>query len=48
LVSEKGLVEHLKVSLKALPRALRILNALFVAFDESPFALNWPDNSNGN
>ncbi len=45
LVSEQGLVEHLKVSRKALPRALRILNALFVAFDESPFNLNWPDNS---
>src|SRR5262249_1252978 len=45
LVSEKGLVEHLRVSPNVLPRALRILDALFISFSQSPFNLIWPEGS---
>src|SRR5262249_13528951 len=43
LVSEKALVNHLKVSPRILPRALRILDALFLAFSQAPFGLVWPE-----
>ncbi len=45
VVSEKGLVEHLRVSQKVLRRALRILDALFLAFSQHPFGLIWPEGS---
>ena len=42
LVSGEGLGAHLKVSKRMLPRALRILDALFLALDQQPFQLTWP------
>jgi hypothetical protein len=45
LVSERAFLDHLRVSRKTLARALRILDALFVAFDKEPFELSWPEGS---
>ena len=46
LVSERAFLDHLRVSAKTLPRALRILDALFVAFEREPFGVFWPEGSN--
>jgi len=43
LYSGEGLGAHLKVSKGVLPRALRILDALFGALDRDPFRLQWPE-----
>jgi len=45
LVSGEGLVAHVRVSKRTLPRALRILDALFLALDQKPFRLSWPEGS---
>jgi hypothetical protein len=45
LVSGEGLVAHVRVSKRTLPRALRILDALFLALDQEPFRLSWPEGS---
>lgn len=42
LVSGEGLVSHVRVSKRTLPRALRILDALFLVLDQEPFQLSWP------
>jgi hypothetical protein len=39
------LAEHLTVSPKVLPRALRILDELFFAFSQHPFGMDWPEGS---
>jgi hypothetical protein len=43
LYSGEGLGAHLKVSRRTLSRALRILDALFIALDREPFRLKWPE-----
>ena len=45
LVSGEGLAAHVRVSKRTLPRALRILDALFLAVDQEPFRLSWPEGS---
>ncbi len=45
LISEEGLLAHLRVSKATLARALRLLDALLIALDQEPFSLNWPEGS---
>src|SRR5215472_1015939 len=46
LVSERAFLDHFRVSRQTLSRGLRILDALFVAFESEPFKLSWPEGSN--
>ena len=43
LIPEYGIFCPLKVSAKALPRALRLLDALLFALEQSSISLHWPD-----
>ena len=42
LVPKKGTASHLYVSHEHLPRALRIMNALFLALEERGHSISWP------
>ena len=46
LISRRARVEHLRVSSLLLPRALRILDALFIALGEPPFGVKWGEAEN--
>jgi hypothetical protein len=46
LVPRKGMASHLHVTEVMLPRALRILDALFVAFEERGMQIVWPNEEN--
>jgi hypothetical protein len=46
LVPRKGTASHLRVTEAALPRALRILDALFVALAERGMQVVWPNEEN--
>jgi hypothetical protein len=42
LVPRTGTISHLVVSRQQLPRALRIINALFLALEERGYGVSWP------
>jgi len=42
LMPKAGSAAHLLVSRQQLPRALRIMNALFLAFEEQGYMVSWP------
>ncbi len=46
LVPRKGMTSHLRVTEARLPRALRILDAMFVALEERGMQIVWPNEEN--